>query len=221
MSDALTPDAPVEDAAATAPAPDTAAEVGSVDSPEVVPATRFNGLMAKYNADKAAFEAERAALRAELERLQSAEEEAPYVSDDVISEVQALRAELAAERRGNALARAIEKYPEAAPFADLIRGDTVSEIEAMASELASRMQGLSPAPQSGDAPAADENAAPPAAEAPEVPTLGGAVTVDDTAATDEVIASAVATKDFSALWSGLNRRAQERAQAQGAELTVG
>lgn len=221
MSDALTPDAPVDEAAATAPAPDTAAEVGSVDSPEVVPATRFNGLMSKYNADKSAWDAERVALRAELERLQSVEEEPTFVSDELATEVQALRAELAAERRGNALARAIEKYPEAAPFADLIRGETVADIEAMASELASRMHGLAPT-SPGTAPAADENATTaPVAEAPEVPTIGGAVTVDDTVATDDVIADAVSKKDFSALWGGLNRRAQERAAAQGAELTVG
>lgn len=224
MSTSLTSDAPADDSAAQAPEPEAAAPVGSVDSPEVVPAERFNGLMARYNADKASAAAEAEALRAEIERLQRAEVELPAVADEnVLDEVQALRSELAAERRTRLINEAVQKFPGAAPLADLIVGTNKADIEAMASELQTRLSGLSPATPADAGEEGSETPVAPAGEAPatpEAPVVGGNIALDESATADEDIANAVAAKDFSAFLRAAERRSVER-ESQGADLTVG
>lgn len=215
MSDALTPEAPEEATAADAPVADEAANVGSVDSTEVIPKERFNGLMARYNADKAAWEAERDAMRAEQERLSTQAGTEPEVSDELLDEVRALRQELANEKLGNARAHAISKYPDAAPLADLIIGNTPEEIEAMAAEIATRLAGLK-APGTPEASGVENE--PPAPEAPPVaPQVGGAAAFDAGDTLDDQRRSALESKDFSAFL----RATADHADSQGADLTVG
>ena len=219
--DMLTPEVPEDDPAANAPGSDPAVDGGSVDSPSVIPAERFNGLMARMNADREAFDAERKALENEIERLQAKPKETPVVSEDsgVLEELQAVRQELQRERMDRARAQAIAKHPGAAPLADLIVGDSPESIEQMAALLEQRLAALSPGAPVTDADAdpdlGDDGDKP---DAPDVPLLGGGQSIDSDKLPNEAIVEAVANKDFA----GFLAAAQERAEASaGAALTVG
>ncbi|MGZ4518848.1 MAG: hypothetical protein ACXVGB_00320 [Mycobacteriaceae bacterium] len=220
MSDeVLSPETPDAPAAAQAPAPATAAADGSVDSPSVTPtekapvktvdADRFNGLMSTYQTEKTAWEAERESMRAELERLEKqAEPEPSSMSDDALTELRALRAELAAEKLATARAQAVAEFPGSAPLADLIVGETPDAIRSMAQELHERLTGLTtpaadaPAPAATDSPT-DAPAPAAAAAPPAAPTHGGAVPVSDVPDLGAVRAEAVAARDFGAWWNAV------------------
>jgi len=218
MSDALTPEAPEAVEAAAAPPAAEAVEVGSVDSTEVIPKERFNGLMSTYNREKAAWEAEREAMLAENERLSEAGTESD-VSDEVLTELQALRQELLNEKLSNARKAAIEKYPGAKPLADLIIGNSPDEIEAMAAEISSRLEGLTAPAGAPEADASGEVEPAPAAAAPVAPQVGGAAAFDADATVDDEMHAALDSKDFGAF---LRAAAQRAENSQGnAELTVG
>lgn len=150
MSDALTPNAPADEAAApsvedTAPATEAAVESGSAGGEASVPADRFNGLMSTFQRTKNELEAERT-RRAELEALLASREETTNVSDDALrDEVSELRQALAEERMERARDKVLDKYPEARPLADLIVGNSVEDLEAVAATIAERLRGLTPA----------------------------------------------------------------------------
>jgi len=243
MSDSLATDTPADGTAATAPdAQAAAAAVGSVDSPEVIPAksvetvdaSRFNGLMARYQSDKSALEAELSATRTEVERLRAELENIEVAADDsdIAAAVQRLEAELVSERVARAREKAVAKHPEAAPFADMLVGNTVAEIEAAAAEIASRIKGLAPnaATDGGasttDATTTDDTstqaaeAAAAAAAAAAAPQLAGGQSVDDSASADEAITEAIGKGDFQSLWGQLQRRASERAVQGRTDLSV-
>lgn len=221
----LTHDAPESDSAAIeAPVDGQAAPVGSVDSTDVIPKERFNGLMSKYNADRSAWDAEKMALLNELDMARSQKVEENNMADEqVLSEIQALRAELASQKLETARAEAVAKYPAAAPLADLIVGNTPQEIEAMAAELSNRLSVLVPVgetaaqPVEAEVPSSENVGSEPAAGTPvtEVPTIGGAAAFQSEVAIDEAIGQALEAKDFSAFL----RAAQQRAVLHnGAEL---
>lgn len=219
MSEALTPEAPAITEAVETPSPEAAANVGSVDSPSVIPTERFNGLMSKYNADKQAWDLERESMRTQLESLETQAVSEPDMSEDVLSELRELRAELQQEKLNSARSAAIAQFPGAAPLADLIVGDSPAAITAMAQELHERLATLAAAQGTPPVGASESSTISPAdpAAAPAVPVVGGVVTVDDSAGTDEAISTALGNKDFSAFL----RAAAQRADSENVDLTVG
>lgn len=224
MSDILASDAPGDEGTAPEGTPPTppAADVDSVDSTEVIPKERFNGLQSKYQSEKSEWEREREAMTTELERLSQAEPEND-VSDEVLEELRQLRAERAADKLGAARRDAIDKYPGAAPLADLIVGETPEEIEQMAKELQHRLSGLTPATEGqDDADSTDasnedsgDDGTPPAP--PKAPVVGGGTDFDENATIEDNISAAVASKDFTAFL----RATEARSDSRDAELTVG
>lgn len=205
-----------------APAESPEVPVGSLDSSDVIPKERFNGLMAKYQSEKAEWEAQQEALLNELDTMRSfkaAESEVEEVSDErVLDELQALRAELAAQKLETARAEAIAQYPEAAPLADLIVGNSPKEIHSMAAEIANRLSGIkgaeAPASEAPATDAAAEVSSEPVAETPpaEVPTIGGASAFQSDVPIDEAIGAALEAKDFSAFIAAAARRAELNAE---------
>ncbi len=221
MSDLLASDSPVVDPAAPAPGEPAAVPGTSVDSTDVITKERFNGLQSKYQSEKMAWDAERAAFLNQVASFNQTPEE-PQVSDDVLDEVRALRAELANQRSANARQAAINKYPGAAPFADLIVGDSPEAIEAMAALLQERLAGLAPTGTT-DPPSAgtDENlGAPPVVDVtpPVAPTFSGATGGVEDAGADDAITAALEARDFSAFLAASARRAELQ---QDADLQVG
>ncbi len=221
MSDILASDAPASDSAVETPEPGAAAEVESVDSAEVIPKERFDGLMSKYQSEKRTLTETLALAEAEIERLQAQAEKEPEVADDgLVDEVRSLKADLLEERLSRARVEAVAKYPGAAPLADLIVGSTPAEIEAMAATLHERLAGISAPAEDASGDASNEDvadAASGAPEAPVAPVVGGAVAFDDSASVDDNIQAALAAKDFTAFL----RAAEARADSRDAELTVG
>jgi len=227
MSTTLPDGTPEADAAADAPADDSAATTDSVSSADVIPKERFNGLQAKYQTDKSAWDAERAALLSQLETRHQAEEtpEVSEANEELAAQVAALTKELARQSSANARRDAIAKFPGAAPLADLIVGDTPEEIEAVASMLQDRLAGLVPATGSDDSDDADDDSETDATGASgdaasgssTPPTHGGGATFDGDAAVGDKIAAAVEARDFS----GFLAAATERALQGNTDLTVG
>jgi hypothetical protein len=178
--------------------------------------------MAKYQSEKAAWEATNEALLNELDTIRhsvvDSEVEDTVADERVLDELQALRAELAAQKLETARAEAIAQYPEAAPLADLIVGNSPKEIHAMAAEIANRLSGISganeaPAPAE-EAEVAAEVSSAPVAEAPvsEVPTICGASAFQSDVPIDEAIGAALEAKDFSAFIAAASRRAELNAE---------
>jgi hypothetical protein len=231
MSDALSPNAPVEGAAAPeAPAPEVAVDGASAgaEEPKVVPAERFNGLQSRYQSDKAEWERRQAAMEAELNSLRAKEQEKPEpVSDDVAElkgQVQQLTELLLSERAESARERVLDQYPDAKPFADLIVGNTVEEMEQVAKALHDRMQLIKgetaptteptadgePAPAGSEAPA--EGAGEPAPAAPE---HGGAVPATGVDTLVEAKNQAIADRNFEAFLAAQSALAEREAASVG------
>lgn len=222
MSEDTLPSVTSEDSEAVfdeAPTESPEVPVGSMNSSDVIPKERFNGLMSKYQSEKSNWETTKEALLDEIDALRSAKkEEVSEVSDDGMrDEIQALRAELAAQRLETARAEALAKYPEAAPLADLIIGGTPAEIEQMTAEIANRLSGLASVPvtaEASEAEAAAEVSSVPVEETPvtEAPTLGGASAFQSEVPIDEAIGAALEAKDFSAFIAAAARRAELNAE---------
>lgn len=213
MSEALTPEAPVDEPAVPSvedQAPGEAAAVasGSAGGEELVPASRFNGLMSKMQKLQSEWDARQAEYEAKLEALQAPREETPDVSDSAADEVRLLREELAAMRAESARSKVLEKYPEAAAFADLIVGDTVEDIEAVAKALAERVSALrtpaagtesEPAPEAAPTtdPGTDGIIGTPD-DKPAAPVVPGGQSYDDSMSAESRVADAIARNDFPA-----------------------
>lgn len=222
MSDALTSETPEDEAAVETPAEDEAVDAGSVDSADVIPKKRFDGLMSTYQAEKRAAQAEIEGLRAEIDSLQAgAESETTDVADqELLQEVRALQAELANERIGRARADAIAKFPAAAPLADLIVGESPEAIEQMAETIAARLTaagiGTGDVSDITDADETDATDTTDTTGSVEPPVIGGGGgAVDENATFDERKADAIANKD----WSGFLAAAYDEVEANsGADL---
>lgn len=215
-NDTLPSEVPVDPTAALEVPEDTpsATPVGSMDSTDVIPKERFNGLMTKYHTDKSAWETEKSILLSELDSYKAtpieSNEEIEVTDDRVLTELQELRSELAAQKLETARAESIARHPAASPLADLIVGNTPKEIEAMTAEIAARLQGLTavdatdtPPTSDGDSTFVAENTTP-----VDVPTIGGAASFQGDVAIDEAIGDALAKKDFSAFIAAAARRAE-------------
>jgi hypothetical protein len=225
MSDALTPNAPSDvEAAPEAPAPEVAVDGASAgaETPQVVPAERFNGLQRKYQSDKTEWENRLAAMQAELTSLREQEQEKPNVPDDneaLRAEVQALREMLVEERTTSARDKVLDQYPGAKPFADLIVGGSPEEMEQVARTLDERMKVIlggesatPPAdPPSGEA--ASEPAPAGGEPAPEAPEHTGTVTATGTETLVDAKAQAIQNRDFESFLAAASAL-QEASMAQ-------
>lgn len=224
MSDALTPETPETDAAVETPAADEAVNDGSVDSTEVIPKERFNGLMSTYQSEKRAWEVERDAMRTELERLEDQAGGNENVDEAVLAQtVEAIVSQRLADERAADASRkaALDKYPDAAVFADLIVGDSPEAFENMARVLSERVQSFKPAVAGDETTEETTETNTTVVDADgrvRAPQTSGSNTVDDHGTVDEAMAEAIVNKDFPALM----RAAEERSRLQqGADLTVG
>lgn len=210
MSDTtLTPSAPGDPAAATAPEPVAPAVVpevvvGSAGSPDLsgyIEKARFDGLMATLNREKeeatrrqAAWEATQRQYESELANLRNPTQGDNTVADDaILAELQALRAENAAVRLDAARRTVVEEFPEAAAFADILQGSTPDELRASAQAVAERIRGIaSPVVTPTDPPAAGEPPAPTAPVPTSAPVVGGMVPVTGDVSADDRVAAAIA-----------------------------
>lgn len=220
MSDSLSPETPEAPEAAPAPPAEPAVETDSVDSDGVVPKERFNGLQSRYQSDKSAWDAERRAYEAEIERLHRSQEDdgMTETNPEVLEEVRQLRQELVNERLGRVRAEILSEFPEVAPFADLIVGRDADEIRSVAADLAGRVKQLAPA-EAGTPPAAEPtgDAPAPAADAPPTaPSFAPPTSANDEVSVDDRVADAVERRS----WTDYLAAAADRAELQGAELTV-
>lgn len=209
--DALTPDAPSADESAApsveVEAPGSQPEAvdgGSAPSEQLIPVSRFNGLMSKFNSTND----ELARVREELEDLRSAmtTEETSVASADVEAlqaQVSQLTELLLEERRNGAMKQVFEEYPEAKAFEDLLVGDNPEDIRETAKAIAERIRSLSspageePAPTTTDEPAAPQvTGAPETPAAPAAPVTGGGSTFEGAAPAQDRVTDAIKNKDF-------------------------
>lgn len=109
-----------------------------------VPASRFNGLMGKYQQTENAYQQTQEALAAaqqtiaELQAATPAKEESVTDTSALEAQVSQLSTMLMKERLDNARRDAIKDFPGAAKFADLIIADTPEDVRAMAQLLHER-----------------------------------------------------------------------------------
>lgn len=210
MSESLPGAAPLDDSAvpsAEASAPDSTQEVvtDSARGNDYVEASRFNGLMGRFNRTQSELEQARQRI-AELEANPPATE-GPAVTADVSAleaQVNQLTSMLMQERLESAKAKAIQEFPGAAAFADLIIADSPEAIQDMAKVLHERVtQGQAPqapAADSGEQPAAEQAppAAPEAPSAPVAPVVGGGTSIEgSTPDPEENVVAAIRNKSFA------------------------
>lgn len=225
MSTSLSSDAPVEDLEAGSVESDAPSSESEVDGtsvgkskPDMVEASRFNGLMSALNKEKA----EKAALEAELANLQRGTN---TVTDDnvALEEIRNLRAELAAERLENAKAKVLEEFPQAKLFADLIMGDSPQELREVAKVLAERVALITPTQTAGaetekvveGTPVSDSTSTSTEEHREVAPTgASGGGSVDDEVGAGERVSEAIAKGDWSAYLSA-------KFEAQQMSETVG
>lgn len=202
MSESLPGAAPLEGEAVGSvedPAPPSGEEVvtesapGQPDAPKYVEASRFNGLMGRFNRTQS--ELERARQRiAELESQLTG----PPVQEDSMSNdaVQALQAQVASlqsllveQQLEQVRNQAIQEFPGAAPFADLIVANTPEEVRDMARLLHERVQAAVGSTQEPPADESEEQeqepsgaqTTPPAEPpAPTPPQVAGGTSIGDT-----------------------------------------
>lgn len=218
MSEALAPDAPGSDSAASsvednAPGDGTAVADGSAGATtEMVEASRFNGLMSAHQKALSDLEAARTAQAALEARLTQQETTQVTEANDsaLAAEVAQLRRELQAERLESVKARVLEQYPEAKPLADLIVGDTPEQIESVAAQIAQRLQAAAGTTSAVDeaavaAAAAQateaEEAAAVAAAANTAPVVVGGTTPPASAGQEERVAAALAKGSWAEFWA--------------------
>lgn len=220
--ESLTEDALPENSAATPDgdsAPETQGEVGGGSA--YVEASRFNGLMGRFNQEKA----RAARLEAELAELKNNRQEAkPVVAES--DEVRQLLEELREERIENARLKVVRENPELTPLADLIVGSSPKEVEEMGRLIASRLKGTAPAAvQAAVSESVSEAATTPsspaqAAIAEEAPVTGGGATVAPDTNPDERLKEAL--KKGKPGWSDYLQAkwdlAATRGQLDGLEL---
>jgi hypothetical protein len=206
MSDALSSPAPETEPAVLAtasPAPGdaTAVDEGSAGgaSTETVDAKRFNGLMSAHQRALEALASERDQRIALESRLQDKEQHQTVTTEDnaTLTEVQALRQELAAQRVATAKAQALAEFPDAAPFADLIVGNDAEQIRSVAAAIAQRMVSVKESlgvtaqttteTEASTAPAVLETADP----APIVPVIAGGSTAPGAPTNGELLEAAL------------------------------
>ncbi len=199
MSDSLTESALDETPVGASVEVDAGSDSSASD---VVPASRFNGLMASLNKAKdeaaqreAALAARIQELEAELSNSRPSTPEVPVADEQVeaLNERVALLAEMLLKERQAAV---LDKYPEAKAFADLIRADDPETYEAMAKEVAERVRKVAP-PATEQTPTNSETtpaAAPPAA--PEAPVIGGGSSVEGAPVLQDRITEAVKNRQF-------------------------
>jgi hypothetical protein len=205
MSEALTPESPETFAAAPsvedpAPVGETAVQDGSAGEadPKMVEATRFNGLMSKFNQTQSELEAARRQV-AELSNRINNQETAEVADENTLDEVRQLREELRAERLQAAKARVLEQYPAAVPLADLIVGDTAEQIESVAAAIAQRLEALNPADQPGaSAEGATQDPPAPAPASEEAPVIGGGGSSPVIPSTNDAVSAALQQGDWNA-----------------------
>lgn len=191
MSESLPETAPLEETAAPSveeSAPGSVEEVVEESArgtqTQMVEASRFNGLMGKFNQTQSALEKARQRI-AELEATPVvAQEESVSDVSALQSQVAQLQQMLVEERLDKARDEAIKEFPGAAAFADLIIADTPEAVKEMAKVLHERVsQGQAPeapAPEaSAEAPApeAEAQAPPVAPAAPQAPQVAGGTSV--------------------------------------------
>lgn len=226
MSNALTGTAPADEPAApsvedTAPAVGSEVDDGSAGASDVkyVEASRFNGLMGRFNQEKA--RADR--LQAELEALRSQQqshdkENTEDVSSDELTslrqQVQQLTEMLTMSQLESARERVLSKYPEARPFADLIIADNPQGLEEMAREISERVKNAGFVPAKPTEEATDDSGAPAEGDqgestptapvgsttppATEAPVTGGGATFDAAATLQDRVADAIKAGNFQA-----------------------
>lgn len=196
MPEPLPEPAPEEDTAATSVevnAPEVQIEVESGSTQEaVVPASRFNGLMSTFNKMKA----EQTELLNELAALRSQPKETPQVSDELQSEVAALRQELREERLTNAKTKILDKYPEAKEFADLFVSDSPEAMESLAKDISERVKRIN-APATTTSTETTTEVAEVPATTPEPSVTAGGATIPDGAPIQEEIANAIKKRSWS------------------------
>lgn len=175
MSDDTEVVAPEADPAVLDTSPAAPGDGTAVDTESAELRKRFNGLMAKHQSALDALVQEREQRLAAEARLQEGQNTVSETDNATLSEVQALRAELAESRLAAAKSEALRKYPDAAPMADLIAGNTVQEIEQVTRAFAERIATLKPPPElQNDGTPAGEQTPPAPAVAPVV--VPGSVT---------------------------------------------
>ena len=103
---------------------------------------RFNGLMAKHQEALDALVREREARTDAEARLQEGQNTVSDQDNATLTEVQALRQELAESRLVAAKAEALRQFPDAAPFADLIAGRNPTEVMQVTRAFAERAASL-------------------------------------------------------------------------------
>lgn len=234
MSGTLTDPAPSDESAVPSiedQAPGAVGEVveGSAPGEQMIPVSRFNGLMGKFNQTQNELQK----VRAELEGLrnQSPEESNPMSSEPSALEQQVatLTTMLMRERAENARRQVLDDHPELKPFADLLVGDDPDELRAVAEVFSERLKSVLPASQE---PASEEVEPPaePAAVTPEepvtapegaappaVPVAGGGVPFSEGAATEDRVAETIKNRDFL----GYLKAKREQLFLQGDEVLEG
>lgn len=178
---------------------------------ELIPVSRFNGLMGKFNQTQN----ELTRARNELESLRNAQQEQPVIDTSGLEQqVATLTQMLVSERAENTRSKLLEKYPEVKPFADLFVGEVDEDFVRSFSEKL-KTQTVVPAPEVDEdgeplpleahAPVtpAPVGAAP---AAPVVPVAPGGATFAEGPSVDERLTDAVKSKDFAAYLRALDER---------------
>jgi hypothetical protein len=177
-------------------------DASSTEGTQVVSEDRFKGLQREFHRQQAEWKNRQAEYEATIESLQAKETspemtptESTAVNDDVLAELQALRAELANQRVETERGKILAEFPEAAPFADLIIGDTPDALRSVAAEIASRVKSLAPAtpaPEAAPAEQAPEASTEAPEETPPVAPVSAASASPDTPAGNDPVLEVVA-----------------------------
>lgn len=193
MSESLPGTAPLEDSAATsveAPAPESVEEVVTESAPgqqpQMVEASRFNGLMGRFNRTQNE-------LNEALQRIAELESNAgtpPAQEESNVSNVEGLQSQIASlqamlmeQTLDKARAEALQEFPGAKAFADLIVANTPEEVREMAKVLHERVSANTPTTteESATEGATSEAATqePPVEPTPTAPQVAGGTTVTE------------------------------------------